>query len=241
MSASRANAGAKNRRAGGAGIDVRPPQQQEPPQAPRKLSISDAIGLITLRLGRVENVVQHLQTDLPKSEATSLATPTNYVDQSAFTAITKRLEALEQKQKTAIVLAPTPAPTPAPIPFSLPENLVTRETVEKLEKELHDVKELLLKLQSFTMDVNGKLVSALFDNSNKAKEEEEEEDQQQQYGEQDNIQMSHMFGNQFDLGSFLQAISRQHQPNEETEKIIELSGPNITDEFNSHEIEELHD
>jgi hypothetical protein len=231
MSASRANAGAKNRRAGGAGLDIRP-QQAEPQQVQQpKLSISDAIGLITLRLGRVENVVQHLQTDLPKSEATSLATPTNYVDQSAFTAITKRLEAIEQKQKTAIV--PAPVLAPAPVPFSLPENLVTRETVEKLENELKEVKEILLKLQSFTMDVNGKLVTALFDNS---KEEAKEQD----YGEQDNVQMSQMFGNQFDLGSFLQAISRQ-QPAEDNEKIIELSGPNITDEFNSHEIEELHD
>ena len=62
MSARRANAGAKNRRAGGAGLDIRP-QQAEPQQVQQpKLSISDAIGLITLRLGRVENVVQHLQT-----------------------------------------------------------------------------------------------------------------------------------------------------------------------------------
>lgn len=233
MSASRANAGAKNRRAGGAGLDIRP-QQPEPQQVQQpKLSISDAIGLITLRLGRVENVVQHLQTDLPKSEATSLATPTNYVDQSAFTAITKRLEAIEQKQKT--LATPIVTPAPAAVPFSLPENLVTRETVEKLENELKDVKEILLKLQSFTMDVNGKLVSALFDNS-----KEDAKEQEQDYGEQDNIQMSQMFGNQFDLGSFLQAISRQ-QPVEGNEKIIELSGPNITDEFNSHEIEELHD
>jgi len=42
------------------------PMQQAQPQAMKRrpqLSISDAIGLITLRLGRVENIVRHLQQE----------------------------------------------------------------------------------------------------------------------------------------------------------------------------------
>jgi hypothetical protein len=74
MSSARSNASARQRRSGG---DI--PRQQYPPQNTHiqqsqqsaqqpqqnpKLSISDAIALITLRLGRVENIVQNLPTDM---------------------------------------------------------------------------------------------------------------------------------------------------------------------------------
>ena len=74
MSSARSNASARQRRSGGdtsrqqyppQNTHIQQSQQGTPqPQQNPKLSISDAIALITLRLGRVENIVQNLPTDL---------------------------------------------------------------------------------------------------------------------------------------------------------------------------------
>jgi len=74
MSSARSNASARQRRSGGdtsrqqyppQNTHIQQSQQATPqPQQNPKLSISDAIALITLRLGRVENIVQNLPTDL---------------------------------------------------------------------------------------------------------------------------------------------------------------------------------
>ena len=233
MSASRANAAAKNRRAGGADISSqqqsRPGQQQQQPQQQPKLSVSDAIGLITLRLGRVENIVQQIQTEAPVESVKQEADPTissRFIDITAFNSLIKRLDSIEQKQKSVPVPAPVPVPVPVPVPIAPTANLVTTDTLQSLEKELKEkideVKDLVLKLQSFTMDVNGKLVSILT------------EEPRGGGGSGMDMDMAKMFGGQFDLQSMLRAMQEQQPDEDETdqdqsENVIELAGPNIAE------------
>ena len=197
MSANRANASARNKRAGGADINTNGPNpirgqpgQQMQPQVQPKLSVSDAIGLITLRLGRVEQIVQTIQTS--PNDPTSIPEGNDnsaLVDKQVFDHIVKRLDILEQKQKNVIVAtAPAPTPVPAntstmPIPM---QNLVTiqkhdafvkdmakelkemKELINKphtLTNEIAELKDMLLKLQAFTMETNNKLVNIIFSES----------------------------------------------------------------------------
>ena len=215
MSGNRANASARNKRAGGAEISNPIPgrgqqpgqmQQQQQQGPPPKLSISDAIGLITLRLGRVEGIVQTIQSS-PNDPTTFNGGDDNsaLIDKTVFDSIVKRLEMLE---KRPIVAAPvsTTISSPSPIPTAIPnfiqllQNYVTLDRYTKEMKEVKEVKEskeskeiselkteiaelkdMLMKLQSFTMETNNKLVNVIFNESprfelNHDDEEEEEEE-----------------------------------------------------------------
>ncbi len=68
-----------------------------------KLSISDAIGLITLRLGRVEQwVIETEHENEAKEEKTSAS---NGMDNSVLVGLLNRLEAVEKKEQAAPVTA----------------------------------------------------------------------------------------------------------------------------------------
>ena len=202
MSGNRANASARNKRAGGADINSNggpsPMQGQRGPGYPGqgqmqgqqmaqpKLSISDAIGLITLRLGRVEQLVQTIQTN--PNDPTSIPEDNGnnvLVDKQVFDTIVKRLETLEkQKHVPASVLAPALANT-STIPVAALQQLVSIQKydifVKDVAKEFKDMKdliaakqssseiaelkEMLLKLQTFTMETNSKLVNMIFSDS----------------------------------------------------------------------------
>ena len=96
MSSARANASARNRRAGG--NEMPPPQQmsgrpgqpQQQMQSP-KLSISDAIALISLRLGRVEQIIQEIPMDRPSSSLDVDNEDVKIVDNEVFESILKIL------------------------------------------------------------------------------------------------------------------------------------------------------
>lgn len=72
-----------------------PPQQQFDAPQPAKISISDAIGLTTLRLGRVEQAIQRLE----QTGVTGGVIPENshIVDQSVLHSIVGRVDTLEKK------------------------------------------------------------------------------------------------------------------------------------------------
>ena len=205
MSGNRANASARNKRAGGADINSnggpspmqgqRGPGQGYPGQgypgqgqqmAQPKLSISDAIGLITLRLGRVEQLVQTIQTN--PNDPTSIPEDNGnnvLVDKQVFDNIVKRLDTLEkQKNVPASVLAPALANT-STIPVAALQQLVSIQkydifvkdvakefkemkeliAVKQSSNEIAELKEMLLKLQTFTMETNSKLVNMIFSDS----------------------------------------------------------------------------
>jgi len=198
MSSARSNAAARNRRAGEPlqqqqqpGRPMQPPgqmrgqyqsqqQQQQPPQQ-AKLSLSDAIGLITLRLGRVETIVQNIQTGDGYENTGSGELPDNMrvIDESVFTSIVSRLDQLETGHKQVLVKLsqkPVSVSVPAPVPAQtvpVPAQSVQAderipqltETVTSLKSEISHLKDMLLKLQSFTMDTNQKLSDIIFKNN----------------------------------------------------------------------------
>jgi hypothetical protein len=159
MSSNRANASARQRRAGGAempppaGQNMRPGQQRgninQPPQQQTKLSVSDAMALVTLRLGRVETFIQKIQHEgLPSSsqqneyvvehDANSII-----INKDIFNNITDRLDGLEKGHKNISLLKGN-------------DNNELNDKVKFIQTDLTSVKDMVLKLQSFVMDTNFK-------------------------------------------------------------------------------------
>ena len=173
MSSARSNAAARARRAGG---DMPPPQQMngrpgqqmqqgQQMQTTPKLSISDAIGLITLRLGRVEQIVQNMPVD---GTLNNLDENVRIVDDVVITNIVQRLDALEKghkvlaERKPSIVATPTVTATTTHVSQAV--NAELAESVKILKVEMIQVKDLLLQLQSFTMQTNQRLSEIVFNN-----------------------------------------------------------------------------
>jgi hypothetical protein len=165
MSSSRSIAAARNRRAGdtaptsrpGTSISAQPAfsqqqQQQQPgkrsvtaqnstPNVPvstnnAKLTISDAIGLITLRLGRVEQIIMEAEHNGGFSGGSSIPDNTHLIDKSVINSIVNRLDSLEKKEKESS----------------------NNQQASKLENELRDIKGLLMsqmvKYEKFTLETD---------------------------------------------------------------------------------------
>ena len=209
MSSARSNAGARNRRAGGAetapmtpqqnmrpGSSQQQPQQQQPQMNPR-LSISDAIALITLRLGRVENLIQNMPVDSPSGSSSNFEQDENMrmIDVTVFENIVSRLDNLEkgqknvsdtqskqqqqqiqqhtqyQQQMNSLKLSTasqsfSSSYTPTIIDTKSEENISKlNDSVDVLKAEVVQVKDLLMKLQSFTMETNQKLSDIVFNDT----------------------------------------------------------------------------
>jgi hypothetical protein len=130
-----------------------PIQQQQQQQMPQnglpfsKLSISDAIGLVTLRLGRVEQFIIDFENGELSSNAKSGASiPENskIVDNSVLTTIINRLDSLEKREGTSVNAS----------------SFASLDQVSKLEKDLKETRELLshliYKLELFSKETNDK-------------------------------------------------------------------------------------
>ena len=200
MSSNRANASARQRRAGEAAPQQQSysnnsktrfvQQSQEPPQPPMnpKLSVSDAIALITLRLGRVEQIVSTYDPNMVAGGASASGNNgANYdenmrmVDQQVFNSIVSRLDTLEKNQKVLIekqksqpvqtvqasstTVTPTIQETTVVKDISEEKIAPVKENIKSLTTELSEVKNLLLKLQTYTMETNKKLVDIVFDDN----------------------------------------------------------------------------
>jgi len=164
MSSSRSIAAARNRRAGdppptsrpGTSIASQPAfsqQQQQnkkganvtaPNSTPNvpitstKLTISDAIGLITLRLGRVEQIIQTVEHEGGFNMGSNIPDNAHLIDKSVINSIVNRLDSLEKKEKESS----------------------NNQQTSKLEGELRDIKDLLMsqmvKYEKFTLEINKK-------------------------------------------------------------------------------------
>ena len=161
MSSSRSIAAARNRRAGeqaptsrpGTSIAAQPAFSQQTqgkrsttasnstPNVPvttsnAKLSISDAIGLITLRLGRVEQFIMEAEHNGGFNNGSSIPDNAHLVDKSVINSIVNRLDSLEKKEK---------------------DSSSNQQTI-KLESEIRDIKDLLMsqiiKYEKFTTETN---------------------------------------------------------------------------------------
>jgi hypothetical protein len=128
---------------------------------PNKLSVSDAIGLITIRLSKVESHLLKEQHEGNKSTNSSASSVTD-VD-TALRNLVSRINVLEKAQTSLDqnvedlnntvrdLEGSTPVnellpPTPATDPLLL-------ERLEKTEKDLSEVKQLVIKLQTMLIDV----------------------------------------------------------------------------------------
>ena len=166
MSSSRSIAAARNRRAGGDPAPISRPgtsisaqpafsqQQQQQQQGKRsvtaqnstpnvpvnatnaKLTISDAIGLITLRLGRVEQIMMDAEHNGGFTSGSSIPDNAHLVDKSVINSIVNRLDSLEKKEKESS----------------------SNQQTSKLEAELRDIKDLLMsqmvKYEKFTLETD---------------------------------------------------------------------------------------
>jgi hypothetical protein len=123
------------------------PMQQQQQQMPQqgaspftKLSISDAIGLVTLRLGRVEQFIIDFENGEIEGHDNNSGVPENskIVDNSVLTTIVNRLDALEKREGSSSVAS----------------------SVASLEKEMKEAKDLLshllFKYELFTKETNEK-------------------------------------------------------------------------------------
>ena len=168
MSSARSNAAARSRRAGGADIQQGPGQGQgQGPQnkglssnGPVKLSVSDAIGLITLRLGRVEQMVQNMPVD---QGAQGLDENARIVDDKVFTSIVKRLDTVEKAYQE---LKSTQKPSE-----ELKDHI---EVFDRIRAEQGSLKHTLLMLQSFTIQMDQKFTEMCAKMSAQLQEKEKE-------------------------------------------------------------------
>lgn len=145
-----------------------------------KLTVGNAIGLITLRLGRVEAFMHNYQLEGPSTN--------NSVDNNIMQSVLTRLSVLEKekgKEHTVNTYLTTSKTDVVDNTFaqmiltrlntleknignSSSKNDVTldysslNEDVASLREELKETKDLLLKLQSFTMETNSRLVDTIF-------------------------------------------------------------------------------
>lgn len=101
-----------------------PQQQQRPPltygQPGGKISISDAIGLTTIRLGKVEQFIQHLQEEGGLNNNFDIPDNAQLIDKSVITNIISRIDSLEKRDGTNM-----------------------NEKIGRLETEIKSIRELL--------------------------------------------------------------------------------------------------
>jgi hypothetical protein len=173
-----------------------------------KLSISDAIGLITLRLGRIEQWVietEHENENSPErmvSEHSNLPENSKIVDNSVFSSIINRLEVVEKKESTPINndsvvklsedVARLNEQLVKIVDEGVKHNLAISKHTEQLfkfERELVETKDILktfmIKYDLFSSDTNNKFadyefaLSELEKNIQPASESVKEEEQQE--------------------------------------------------------------
>jgi hypothetical protein len=131
-----------------------PINQQQQMQQPSngmpfsKLSISDAIGLITLRLGRVEQfVIDYENGEIATGPQSEQGIPSNskIIDNSVLANIINRLDALEKKDSSTSTNT---------------SSGVSNEQISKIEKDLKETKDLLahmlFKFELFSKETTDK-------------------------------------------------------------------------------------
>lgn len=143
-------------------------QQQQTQQPPRKgkITVSDAIALTTLRLGRVEQIVEQWQNEghNPRGDLNpdgSVSTEPS-VDPSVIMSLISRIENLEKRPVTqSSSSAFDIKPTDDKIESLKQEIISLKKIVSTITQEMSQIKENAMKLQMFTMETNQKLINAV--------------------------------------------------------------------------------
>jgi hypothetical protein len=182
-----------------------PKQNKIPQEAPKvpvgKLAIGDAFALVTIRLGRVENIIQKLEAEgfigqnaQPHSNVMEHDENMRLVDDTVIRNVITRLADLE-KYQTKLSNQPKieTGITSEDVVKIVNQKISHFENqITKLTNELRETKEMLMKVQSFSMETNQKIISIILtqqkqeenisneeNNSNiKAENEENEESEE---------------------------------------------------------------
>jgi hypothetical protein len=210
MSGNRANASAIQRRTNNpppvrssstssASSRYSPPQP--PPQPNPKLSVSDAIALITIRLGRVETFINQLPPldqleSFSSSQTEETGNNMSLVNDNVFQSIVTRLERLEKSQNTnndkKVLSLEQKVVSLEQLIFSLeqkiqllqdthflPKTVDTKEIDDKvssLDTQINQLKDTVLSLQTYTMSTNTKLIDLIITNTEMNENQDENED-----------------------------------------------------------------
>ena len=196
MSGNRANASAIQRRT------TNPPPVRSvsssnytpPPPTPQpnpKLSVSDAIALITIRLGRVETFINQLPPldqleSFSSSQTEESGNNMSLINDNVFQSIVKRLEQLEKhislyegNVKKILSLEQK---------INLLEEINSQsktidttgidDKITSLNTQIDQLKDTVLSLQTYTMNTNTKLIELIIENTeiNENENEEDNED-----------------------------------------------------------------
>ena len=170
MSASRAIASAKNKRAGlnspnpanplmeNQGSSQYNPNFEQPPPSPgpiTKLTIPQAIQMIVSRLDLIESKMGELEQSVQETKEFGDQTQNKYlVDASVFDSIVSRISSLEKNANSANNSDVSPN--------TLFDIKRVEGTIGGVHKELNDFKNDFIKLQSYVMDTNAKLTEVVF-------------------------------------------------------------------------------
>jgi hypothetical protein len=132
-------------------------KQSQPQQNPaeNKLSVSDAFALVTLRLGRVELLLQKWQsmgveTSSGVNIPAAAASATHDVNNTIVKSLVSRIDDLERSVKAAVTMKDFDAKI---------EMLIGRNT--HLYNELRDAKDTIFKLQTITLETSQKMMSMM--------------------------------------------------------------------------------
>jgi hypothetical protein len=154
-------------------------QQYQEQGIPSKVTVANAIGLLTVRIARLEKFVHQYNLEQsgsqPKQGSQGNATDNveARLDDSILRNIVTRLDNLEKDKKNS-ASANVNAPVKTQVITQVAAQPVAEDPVviklnddlSKLKQEVKETEALLLKLQSFTMETNQKLVNMLFQDTN---------------------------------------------------------------------------
>ena len=135
-------------------------KQSQPQQNPaeNKLSVSDAFALVTLRLGRVELLLQKWQTMGVESESgvhiPAATSSTLDVNNTIVKSLVSRIDDLERSVKAAVSMKDFEAKVAM---------LSDRNTY--LHNELRDAKDTIFKLQTITLETSQKMMMMMMSKS----------------------------------------------------------------------------
>jgi hypothetical protein len=146
--------------AGSAAAGSKPPMTPYQPQSPaeNKLSVSDAFALVTLRLGRVELLLQKWQSMGVESEdgvhipvATSSAPDVN---NTIVKSLVSRIDDLERSVKAGVSMKD----------FEAKISMLSDRNTHLLN-ELRDAKDTIYKLQTITLETSQKMMQMMMSKS----------------------------------------------------------------------------
>lgn len=142
--------------AGAGGKPPMTPYQPQQSSVENKLSVSDAFALVTLRLGRVELLLQKWQSMGVESEsgvhipAAAAASSASDVNNTIVKSLVSRIDDLERSVKAAVSMKEFESKIAM---------LSDRNT--HLHNELRDAKDTIFKLQTITLETSQKMMSMM--------------------------------------------------------------------------------